>query len=73
MRFLEKIGPGLWLTDTRHPNSPYKTVYFHDSNLGENIPAHSLPSREYIFEFELGKSIRQEGWQALNIEIVSKM
>jgi len=73
MRFMDKIAPGLWLTDTRHPLSPYKTVYFHDSNLAENIPTSQLPSREFIFEFELGKSIRQEGWQALDIEIVSRL
>lgn len=73
LRFMDKIGPGIWLTDTRHPHSPYKTVYFHDSNLSGNIPTSQLPSRDFIFEFELGKSIRQEGWQALDIEIVSKL
>jgi len=73
LRFLDKIGPGLWLTDTRHPDSPYKTVYFHDSNLVGNVPASALPSRDFIFEFELGKSLRQEGWQALDIEITNKL
>ena len=74
MRFLERIGPGLWLTDTRHPESPFKTVYFHDSNLAENIPLGVLPSRDYIFEFELSKSLRQEGgWQALDIELACKL
>lgn len=73
MRFLDKIAQGLWLTDTRHPLSPYKTVYFHDSNLAEAISISHLPSREYIFEFELGKSLRQEGWQALDIELASKL
>lgn len=73
MRFLDRVAPGLWLTDTRHPQSPYKTVYFHDSNLGDGIPVSQLPSRDLIFEFELGKSLRQEGWQALDIELVSKL
>ncbi len=74
MRFLDKIGPGLWLTDTRHPDSPFKTVYFHDSNLADSIPLSALPSRDYIFEFELGKSHRQEGgWQALDIELASRL
>ncbi|MDJ0835584.1 MAG: NYN domain-containing protein [Acidobacteriota bacterium] len=74
MRFLDKTAPGLWLTDTRHPDSPYKTVYFHDSNLAENISVNNLPSRDFIFEFELGKSLRQEGgWQALNIDLSCKL
>jgi len=74
IRFLDKIAPGLWLTDTRHPDSPFKTVYFHDSNLADHIPSNHLPSRDYILEFELGKSLRQEGgWQALNIDLASKL
>ena len=74
MRFLDTISAGLWLTDTRHPASPYKTVYFHDSSLSENISQATLPSRDYIFEFELGKSLRQEGgWQALNVELANKL
>ncbi len=72
LRFLDKTRAGLWLTDTRHPDSPYKTVYFHDSNLADDIPLNALPSRDYIFEFELGKSLRQEGWQALDIELASR-
>jgi uncharacterized LabA/DUF88 family protein len=73
LRFLDKIGPGLWLTDTRHPESPYKTVYFHDSALADNIPYSALPSRDYIFDFELAKSTRQEGWQALDVEMVTRV
>ncbi len=74
LRFLERIAPGLWLTDTRHPDSPFSTVYFHDSNLADNINPTLLPSREFIFEFELAKSLRQEdGLQALNIELVSRL
>lgn len=73
MRFLDRNDRGLWLTDTRHPESPYKTVYFHDSNMLDNMPPNALPSRDFIFEFELAKSTRQEGWQALDIEMVSKL
>lgn len=27
LRYLKHIAPGLWLTDTRHPDSPYGTAY----------------------------------------------
>jgi len=74
IRFLDRIAPGLWLTDTRHPDSPFRTVYFHDSNLADNINPTLLPSREFIFEFELAKSIRQEGGlQALDIQLASRL
>jgi uncharacterized LabA/DUF88 family protein len=72
-RFMAKIAPGLWITDTRQPGSPYETVFFHDSNLPEQVGAHQLPSRRMIFEFDLAQSDRKEGQnlQAENIELVS--
>ena len=62
----------MWLTDTRHPDSPYATAFFHDSNLPESVRPTVLPSRNHIFEMELVKSERGGGVQATNIELVSK-
>jgi uncharacterized LabA/DUF88 family protein len=72
-RFMAKVSPGLWITDTRQPGSPYETVFFHDSNLPEGVSAHQLPSRRLIFEFDLAQSDRKEGQnlQAENIDLVS--
>lgn len=71
MRFLEEISSGLWFTDARHPESPYETAFFHDSNLPQAVRPSGLPSRRHIFEFELAESERAEGLQALDIELVS--
>ena len=71
-RYLKNISPELWITDTRHPESPYGTIFFHDSNLPPSVnPAH-LPHRNYIFEFEIGKSDRGSGVQAVEIDLVSR-
>ncbi len=71
-RYLKNISPALWITDTRHPDSPYGTIFFHDSNLPPSVnPAH-LPHRNYIFEFEIGKSDRGSGVQAVEIDLVSR-
>jgi uncharacterized LabA/DUF88 family protein len=72
MRYIKNVASGLWLTDTRHPDSPYATAFFHDSNLPESVRAISLPSRNFIFEMELIKSERGAGVQAINIELTSK-
>lgn len=72
IRYLREITPGLWLTDTRHPDSPYTSVFFHDSDLPDNVDAGSLPNRNLVFEFELTDSERGEGVQASNIEVVSE-
>ena len=73
MRFLKNISPGLWLTDTRHPESPYETAYFGDNALPDSARAASLPSRAHIFEFEVVPSDRRAGLQAVNISLVSKV
>ncbi len=74
MRFLNKIQRDIWLTDARHPDSPYATVYFHYSNLAPNINPDWLPSHSHIFEFDLAESTRQSGqFQAMHIELVGRM
>src|SRR5574341_229486 len=52
MRFLKRIDQNLWMTDAKHPDSPYGTAWFHDTSLpmGSNGPVGpDLPSRRYIF------------------------
>jgi uncharacterized LabA/DUF88 family protein len=72
LRYLREIGPGMWLTDSRLPDSPYETVFFHDSQLPRNVAFHQLPSRHLLFEFELTESDRFENdLQALNLKLVS--
>ncbi len=72
MRFLQQVSPALWITDTRHPKSPYMTAFFHDSNLPSSVNPNALPSRNYFFEFELAKSERGAGIQAMEIELASR-
>ena len=72
MRFLRTISPELWITDTRHPDSPYMTAFFHDSNLPPMVSPAALPSRNYFFEFELAKSDRGAGIQAIDIDLTSR-
>jgi hypothetical protein len=73
MRFLKEISPGLWFTDARHPDSPYDTAYFRNNLLPEEVRPGALPSRNYIFEFDLVESDRGEGLQATEIDLVSKL
>jgi uncharacterized LabA/DUF88 family protein len=68
MAFLEKVSPLTWLTDPRNPDSPYKAVFFHDSNLPPEVNPRNLPSRRIVFEFEIGQSER--GLVAENIRLV---
>ena len=58
LAFLEKISPLAWISDPRHPDSPYKAVFFHDSALPEGVAPRSLPNRRMIFEFEIGQNER---------------
>jgi uncharacterized LabA/DUF88 family protein len=73
MRFLKDMGP-LWITDHRDVDSPYKTAYFHNSMVLDNIDYTTLPSRNYLFEFKLSKSALHEGeFQAEDINLICRL
>jgi len=55
MRFLVRSSPYLWKTDSRDPDSPYRTAFFHDSNLPDGFNVMRLPSRHHVFEFTLAE------------------
>lgn len=55
MRFLVKLSPYLWKTDSRDAESPYRTAFFHDSSLPDGFNVMKLPSRNHIFEFTLAE------------------
>ncbi|HSR67859.1 MAG TPA: NYN domain-containing protein [Acidobacteriota bacterium] len=70
MRVLSKIESGLWLTDSRHPESPYETLWFHDSNV-HDFDCRRLPSRHFIFDFEIAEAEEHEGKQAIDIHLIN--
>ena len=69
LRFLKEISSSLWITDARKEDSPYNTVFVHGSHFPPSVELSLLPSRDYIFEFDIIESDR--GLQATNIELVS--
>jgi uncharacterized LabA/DUF88 family protein len=68
MRFQRNISTGLWITDARRDDSPYETAFVHESHFPPEFDVGALPSRDFIFEFELVESDR--GLQATNIEVI---
>ena len=72
LRYLKTISPELWKIDPRQPESPYDSVFFHNSQLPEEVHAADLPSRSMVFEFELSKAEgRDSGTQAINMQLIS--
>jgi len=55
IRYMEAIGPGLWITDSRNHGSPYRSIFFHTSQLPRDFNTNVLPSREITFEFKLDR------------------
>lgn len=73
LRFMKTVGTELWKLDSRQADSPYVSVFFHDSQLPEDVHYTHLPSRTHIFEFELAKSeAREGGLQAVNLQLVTQ-
>jgi uncharacterized LabA/DUF88 family protein len=76
MRFLKRIDQNLWMTDAKHPDSPYGTAWFHDSSLPNGLGsmiAGDLPSRKYIFEFKLMRAEHERGLRAVDIQLMVEM
>lgn len=73
IRFMKELGPGLWLTDARHPESPYETVFVRAAALPRDAPAERLPNRNLVFEMTLEESERGDGLQAADVELVSSL
>jgi uncharacterized LabA/DUF88 family protein len=76
MRFLKRIDQNLWMTDAKHPDSPYGTAWFHDSSLPNGLGsmiAPELPSRKYIFEFKLMRAEHERGLRAVDIQLMVEM
>jgi uncharacterized LabA/DUF88 family protein len=72
LRFMKTIAPELWRIDPRQPDSPYESVFFHNSNLPGDVRLDDLPSRSMIFEFELARAEgRDSGMQAVNMQLIS--
>lgn len=72
LRYMKALAPELWKLDSRQADSPYGSVFFHDSQLPEDVHYSKLPNRTMIFEFELAKSEgREAGLQAVNLQLVS--
>lgn len=65
MRYLVRIGSGLWITDTRRAESPYATAFAHESSFAPGTDLNQLPSRDMIFEFDISQG--EKGLQATNI------
>jgi hypothetical protein len=72
LRYMKTVSPELWKIDPRQPDSPYDSVFFHNSQLPSDVRAEDLPSRSMIFEFELTKAEgRENGVQAINMQLIS--
>ena len=68
MRFVKDVAGGLWITDSRKDESPYETAFFHSSQLPDDVDPTTLPNREQIFEFELKRNDKDNGWVAEHLK-----
>ncbi len=73
LRFIKCLSPALWRIDARDSESPYVSVFFHDSQLPPELAPEDLPSRAIIFDFELAKSeSRENSMIAINMQVVGR-
>ena len=70
LRFLKKIDPNLWITDPRHPDSPYESVFCHANELADEVTDEVMLNRDSILEFYIQESDKDDGLVANNVRLV---
>ncbi|MEN8807496.1 MAG: hypothetical protein ABF291_08465 [Desulfobacterales bacterium] len=73
MRYITRISGGLWITDARNPNSPYRTAYFTKSDLPEGTAPYDLPDRNLIFQFKLAEQIEGGSAHAMDLKLLAEL
>lgn len=72
LRYLYRLDGDLWKIDTRQPDSPYRTLFCHDSQMPENLDLTNLPSRNMVLEFEIAPANDPtKGHQAVHVNWVN--
>ncbi|MCL2065063.1 MAG: NYN domain-containing protein [Candidatus Cloacimonetes bacterium] len=69
-RFIKKVDGSLWVYDTRKDDSAYSTIFVHESRIPEIVDINTLPNRDTMFEFTIGKW--EKGLQALDVKAIYK-
>ncbi|MGA8239268.1 MAG: NYN domain-containing protein [Desulfobacterales bacterium] len=73
MRYITRISGGLWITDARNPNSPYRTAYFTKSDLPEGTTPYDLPDRNLIFQFKLNEQKEAGSAHAMELKLLAEL
>lgn len=72
IRFLPSEGGALYLSDSRHPESPYRVAFVASSDIPKSFPQQYLAQRQAILEFDLLESERDpDSFVAKNCVIVT--
>lgn len=66
LRFLKKINQNLWITDPRHVDSPYETVFCHTNELADEVTDEVMMNRDSILEFYIDESDKDDGGLVAN-------
>jgi hypothetical protein len=52
-RHLTKLDAQLWRTDSRDPQSPFQTVFVHETQLPANVDTSILLNNNILFDFKI--------------------
>lgn len=70
INFVRELGPKLWVTDHREPDSPWDSAFCHIHELADGLTAEDMQNRDTIVEFYLRESDVEQGLVAQNVRRV---
>lgn len=73
MRYLYTCDAAeLFKPDPRQQGSPFRSIFFHDSELPAALPPADLPSRDIVLEFQIVEGEPGKGHKAVGLEWVNR-
>nr|VFK25156.1 MAG: Uncharacterized conserved protein, LabA/DUF88 family [Candidatus Kentron sp. MB]VFK29916.1 MAG: Uncharacterized conserved protein, LabA/DUF88 family [Candidatus Kentron sp. MB]VFK74995.1 MAG: Uncharacterized conserved protein, LabA/DUF88 family [Candidatus Kentron sp. MB] len=68
LRYIDHIDSNLWVTDTRDPTSPYRSIFCHANELADGLTGENIFNRDTLLEFYIKDSHQKEdGISASNV------
>ncbi|MCA9173433.1 MAG: NYN domain-containing protein [Planctomycetales bacterium] len=68
VRFLKRLNGDIWRTDYRDPQSPYATIFCHDSEFPDDLDMSQLTHRKIVLEFQIAAGSEPDKHKAVNVQ-----
>lgn len=70
IRYLTRVDGELWRTDSRDDQSPYATIFCHDSEYPSEFDTNKLTNRSVVLEFQIAPGQDSNKHKAVSVNVI---